>query len=337
MLILARVCMVIGVTTAIVVAAVVPSLAKDGWGSVDCDQIPSPTCDLEAGTEDGDSRGGQPQQGDRPRGGGSGEAEEPEQGDRIVGDPTNLADCEYVRSDYVPPDAVSTIVEASAPAGQSPRIEFAVLVLAPTRLAQPAPEGDEPGAWYVYQCSSEGFRDALWRPPIWIPDTEEPDGTAGPSVVDVAQQAYNQLRLGSPLIGVSPAADQLVHLSTWLWVEPDSWGDVSATASVPGVSVTATATPVSVSWSMGDGGIVTCDGPGTPFSEGADPASSSPDCGHTYTASSAGQPGDVFDVIATVQWTVTWSGAGNSGEFPGLTTEATTQVRVAESQALNTR
>ncbi|MDQ0772960.1 hypothetical protein QF026_001426 [Streptomyces aurantiacus] len=38
---------------------------------------------------------------------------------------------------------------------------------------------------------------------------------------------------------------------------------------------------------------------------------------------------------ATVHWTVTWTGAGQSGAFPGLTTTSTAAFRVAESQALN--
>ncbi|MCX4561653.1 hypothetical protein [Streptomyces phaeochromogenes] len=38
---------------------------------------------------------------------------------------------------------------------------------------------------------------------------------------------------------------------------------------------------------------------------------------------------------ATVHWTVTWAGAGQSGVFPDLTTTSTAAFRVAESQALN--
>ncbi|MFD5696489.1 hypothetical protein [Streptomyces lasiicapitis] len=38
---------------------------------------------------------------------------------------------------------------------------------------------------------------------------------------------------------------------------------------------------------------------------------------------------------ATVHWTVSWSGAAESGTFPGMTTTAEARFRVAESQALN--
>jgi hypothetical protein len=152
---------------------------------------------------------------------------------------------------------------------------------------------------------------------------------------DIAQLARSQLRLPAPAVAASPAADQLVNLPTWLWLS-SAWEPISATASVPGVSVTATAVPMSVTWSMGDGGLVTCSGPGTPFPTGGDPKSASPDCGYTYRTSSAGLRGETFHVTATVAWTVTWAGAGESGVFPNMTTSASTAFRVAESQAVAT-
>jgi hypothetical protein len=86
---------------------------------------------------------------------------------------------------------------------------------------------------------------------------------------------------------------------------------------------------------MGDGATVTCTGAGTPFQPGTDPKAPSPTCGHTYRTSSASQPGQAFPVTATVHWTVTWSGAGQGGTFPDMTTTGNAAFRVAESQALN--
>jgi hypothetical protein len=159
---------------------------------------------------------------------------------------------------------------------------------------------------------------------------------AQPSPAELAQQARSQLRLPTPKVKANPAGDQLVNLSTWLWLDRGGWGPVSATAEVPGVSVTAVATPTSVTWSMGDGGSVTCTGPGSPFPAGGDPKGTSPDCGYTYHTSSAGRPGDAFPVTATVNWTVTWSGAGQGGTFPNLTTSESVAFRVAESQGIAT-
>jgi hypothetical protein len=179
-------------------------------------------------------------------------------------------------------------------------------------------------------CSPDG-KDPDSHGPVWVPA-----GAAVPSVSpeQVAQTARKQLRLPAPSIAASPPGTQLVRLPTWLWLS-GGWSQSSATASVPGVSVTAVASPVSVSWSMGDGTTVTCGGPGTPYQPGSDPEASSPDCGHTYLRSSAREPRQAFTVSATVQWTVTWSGAGQTGTFPDLTTTSTATFRVAESHALN--
>jgi hypothetical protein len=93
---------------------------------------------------------------------------------------------------------------------------------------------------------------------------------------------------------------------------------------------------MSVTWSLGDGSTVVCNGPGTPYAAGGDPAAPSPDCGHTYARSSAGEPGGVFVVSATVSWGVSWTGGGQSGTLPALTTTSSAQLRVGESQAINT-
>jgi hypothetical protein len=154
----------------------------------------------------------------------------------------------------------------------------------------------------------------------------------------LAQLAVKYLRLPDPVIRSSPApgALQLTRLPVWLWVAADAWQPQSKTAQVPGESVTATATPVSAAWSMGDGTTVTCTGPGTPYGDG-NPAAASPTCGHTYGQSSAGQPAGAYPVTVTITWDITWAGAGGAGgALAPLQTVAAAQFRVAESQALNT-
>jgi hypothetical protein len=168
----------------------------------------------------------------------------------------------------------------------------------------------------------------------FVQDVEE--NAPLPDPAEVAVAARDRLTLPEVQLSVSPVGDQLVNLPTWLWLEGE-WAPVEATASVPGVTVTARAVPVSVTWDMGDGVEVVCRGPGTPYPAEADPAASSPDCGHVYRVSSAGRTGGTFPVTATVSWTVTWAGAGDSGTFPGLTTTGALAVRVIESQALVTR
>ncbi|MGW4115279.1 hypothetical protein ACWEFJ_30765 [Actinosynnema sp. NPDC004786] len=187
----------------------------------------------------------------------------------------------------------------------------------------------EPGGWFMVLCSPDG-KDPLSHGPVWVAE----GGTRPSSPEQVAQIARNRLRLPSVSIAASPAGVQLVNLPTWLWLS-GGWSEVSATASVPGVSVTATAKPMSVFWSMGDGSTVTCTGAGTPYKAGTDPKVPSPDCGHVYRRSSASQSGQAYPVAATVHWTVTWSGAGQGGTFRDMTTTGNATFRVAESQALN--
>jgi hypothetical protein len=147
----------------------------------------------------------------------------------------------------------------------------------------------------------------------------------------LAQQALSRLRLPSPAIRVNPAPPlaQLVHLPTWLWLDAASWRARSSTVSVPGLSVTATARATKLTFATGDGRSFSCPGPGTPWTNGRDPSAASPTCGHTYA-----RPGS-FTLTATVTWSVSWAGGGQSGTVPGLTSTATAAITVTESQALN--
>jgi len=165
-----------------------------------------------------------------------------------------------------------------------------------------------------------------------------PGGAPDPAAL--AQLAVRLLRLPDPVIEANPApaALQLTWVPTWLWITPAVWQAQSATARVPGMAVTATATPVSASWRMGDGRTVTCYGPGTPYSSGANPAAPSPDCGYTYTRSSAGLPGSAYKVTVTITWAITWTASGGPARAlpQPLFTTAMAPMRVAESQAVNT-
>lgn len=335
-----------GLSLVIVGAAAVPAFGDGGWGSVQCDQNPHPGCELGAGSGGGQRnalpRGGgsSADSGGTSSGGGSaggGARDEPEHSNPDL----NLADCSYQRSDYkAPPGVAQTAYEGGQSGGGTVVAVSAVYFLAiPSAVVAAAdPKSGESGAWYVYKCQAGGVRDAVYRPPIWIPDApQQGGGAAQPTPAQLAQIARNQLRLPTPQIQANPIDEQLVNLPTWLWLARGDWGAVSATASVPGVSVTAVARPTSVVWTMGDGSSVKCSGPGTPYGSRATPKNPSPDCGYTYQTSSAGQPDSAFAVSATVHWTVTWAGAGQTGVFPDMTTTSNADFRVAESQALNNR
>lgn len=159
-----------------------------------------------------------------------------------------------------------------------------------------------------------------------------------PAPVVLAELAVRYLKLPSPVIRSSPSpADlQLTRLPVWLWISSTAWASRSKTASVPGESATATATPVVATWQTGDGTAVTCRGPGIPYTSSYAPSSASPDCGHSYTRSSAGQPGSAYHVTVTITWRVTWTATGGAGgTLAALYTTAGAEFRVAESQALN--
>ncbi|MFI5808581.1 hypothetical protein [Streptomyces sp. NPDC051561] len=154
----------------------------------------------------------------------------------------------------------------------------------------------------------------------------------------MAQQAVQELVLPKPVIRMNPDEKfaQLVRVPTWMWLDRGAWKPVSETVAVPGVSVTAKATPRSATWVMGDGTTVVCKGAGTPYSAKFAADAKSPDCGHTYRRSSAGKRGEAYVVSVTVGWDVEWQGGGEQGVVPGMQTQAQMPLRVAEAQALVT-
>jgi hypothetical protein len=150
---------------------------------------------------------------------------------------------------------------------------------------------------------------------------------AGASPAQVAAQAIEQLPLPLPQIGLAPAPDTtaLVGLPVWLWVQGQTWSEVSRTASAGSISVTATATPDRVEWDMGDGSSVTCYTAGRPYTSGGTSS-----CTHTYERASQSGP---YPITATVYWDISWSGGGASGGQT-LTRSSESALAVGESQAI---
>jgi hypothetical protein len=290
----------------LVVAAIalfaVPSAAfAGGTGGVQCGtKDPSPVCNVDAGTprDPGDHGGGG--QG----GGGDGKCRDPQH---------HVIPCERDGGIAGPDGCYYTPTDPS-----------------PSTIAALGGQPQGPGGWYLRVCygadgtATTGLGGAIWvagNPPV-----------VSPAVL--ARQARSKLHLPTVRIGMNPPGDQLVNLPVWLALDRSSWKTQSATAAVPGVSVTATARPVRVTWSMGDGSTRVCDGPGTAWSPGTNPAKASPDCGFVYRRSSANAPGGTYRVVVTVTWTVTWAGAGQTGTVPGLETTGQLLTRVQESQAV---
>jgi hypothetical protein len=207
-----------------------------------------------------------------------------------------------------------------------------------------APGGALPGGWFSVTCVdlATGSMETTTE---WI--TQAAGKQADPAVDPrlLAVQAERSLRLPDPQLRFSPEGSAVVNLPTWLWVAASIWRPESVNASAGGVTATAVAMPISVSWTMGDGTTVTCNGPGVPYVPTEAPDVQTTTCEHTYLESSVNQPspdGDPndgsFTVTATVNWSVSWSavGAPGGGALPSLTTASTLPERVEQVESVNT-
>lgn len=210
------------------------------------------------------------------------------------------------------------------------------------RLEHPPPPSDviwaghpAGGAIYAVSCAAThpGGTDG-W---VWAPTDPPGYGGTGVTPQQLAQHAIARMQLTGPAIRMTIDGPEMgtVGVPVWLWTEvgPTTWGPNSATASVPGLAVTATAQARQIVWDMGDGRSETCRNPGTPYYVGG---IVSPTCQHIYERSSAGQPGEAYPVTATTTWDVTWSGGGASGSLT-VTRQSTASVRIGEVQVLVTQ
>lgn len=210
-----------------------------------------------------------------------------------------------------------------------------------------APGGPTPGGWYSVTCTDVATGAQVTQTE-WVPDQAgAPQAPANP--YDVALSAERAITLPKPMVSTDPAGTAVVNLPTWLWIDASLWHPQSVTASVGTVSATTVATPVSVSWSMGNGATLTCAGPGVPYLSGypSGPGGTEPPngCAYSYPESSAGQPSadglqnnGSFPVTASVTWQVTWTSAGiaGGGTLPSLVTSTSTRLRVEQIESIDT-
>ena len=206
------------------------------------------------------------------------------------------------------------------------------------QLADPQPpktdavwQGNTDGAIYSCRIGAPGVANPFGL--FW--SASMPAGPAAP--VDpavVAQSIVEQMELRAITIGMvpedRPGSMGVVGLPLWMWVEApseQSFGPMTRSASLGGVTVTATASVSKVLWEMGDGGAVTCTATGTPFTDGHG-GQESPDCGYTYPKQGT------FTVRATSYWSVDWtSSSGPSGSIPLQFTQSRI-VQIGELQVV---
>jgi len=186
----------------------------------------------------------------------------------------------------------------------------------------------------AFGISTLALRDPVTGEPI---PTEDGQGeeliVIDPRVL--AERAAAALDLPEPTIHMSPDGDQVVRLASWLWIPAAQWENRQVSASAGPVTATVTATPARLTWDMGNGDQVSCDGPGTAYGA-RQAAQGTSGCRYTYRHSSAGQPGEAYDVTATIEWELTWTatGAAGGGDLGAVAMSATESVRVTEIQAL---
>jgi hypothetical protein len=209
---------------------------------------------------------------------------------------------------------------------------------------QPQPPAGDPlwqghkpgdGAIYVRTCALSGGGGTV---SLWMAA-----GPPAPVQVTPAQLAHMAVAK-LPLLPAQPETAPgngkpgLVNTPVMLWLDPvngnGNYGDTYAsaakpltvTASVPGLSVTATVWSPKVTWQMGDGGTVVCPDAGTAYT-----GTLVNGCTYTYSKASA-----AYAVNAQVSWTVSWAGGGASGTFPmDDVTSLPLTLPVDEIQVLN--
>jgi hypothetical protein len=200
------------------------------------------------------------------------------------------------------------------------------------------PGGPGPGTWYVPDCTNPLYFLNHPQQPFWLAAGTAPG--AAPSVPALLQQAIGQAALVDPTIVLNPPGDQVVHLESWLAVEPGQWSAVVASATAGAVTTTVTATPEAVVWNLGDGDSVICPGPGVLYDPNEPASAQSTYCGYLWPVSSANAPGAVFEVTATIEYLVTTSVLGAPDPTPSLGVYAGPTrhvfVAVSEIEALGT-
>jgi hypothetical protein len=204
----------------------------------------------------------------------------------------------------------------------------------------PPPGGAPTGAWYA--CTpvpnSCGLRDC-YGVTFWSNTPPPGINTLTPS--QAAQRLISTFQIQGINIGFAPnpnipGSKSYVGVPIWMWVKnptPLTYGPYSDTATLGGVTITATAKVTSILWNMGDGKTVPCGSAGTEFKV-AYGAVDSPTCGYRYSTTSHDQPGGTYTITATSQWTVTWTGDGKTGTVP-LTSASNSNVEINELQAVN--
>ena len=183
--------------------------------------------------------------------------------------------------------------------------------------------------WYDVIC----WRDGLIRiETLIIVEITRP---VAPEVIrDIAAARLVPLA-PSPETSPPLARQAFVQVPTWLWLDQASWSPIEVSTTRGLTTVTVRATPSHVRWVMGDGGGITCFGPGVAWMSGA--SEDDTDCSYTYRHSSYGEPEGRFEASVMVTWEFEWwINDVYQGAFGAVDVSSSFMVAVAEIQAVET-
>lgn len=179
--------------------------------------------------------------------------------------------------------------------------------------------------WNLYYRDCGGLVQFVWIPALSPPEL-------GQFAFD---EVMKKLPRPTPVLSPDLAIGGYVNFETWLAVNDP--GLVTATASIPGLSATATARVVRIEWQPGDGSLVTCEPfgglPPTPGFTGEAP------CGHTFTqpsvATATSASDDRFHGTVTLVWAASWTASnGAAGDLGEARSTVPFVYRVREIQTI---
>jgi hypothetical protein len=145
----------------------------------------------------------------------------------------------------------------------------------------------------------------------------------------VAAQAASTLQLALPEVATAPPQGgvQLAGVDVWFWVTNNR--PAQATATVPGLSATVTATPTATHLAFADGTRVDCAGGGTPYDRARPGRQQHSTCTRVFRDRGTQR------VDVTVDWAITWTAStGEAGILPAVGRTTTLVLPVQEGQAV---
>ena len=193
---------------------------------------------------------------------------------------------------------------------------------------------------------------AYWRN-YCLTNPTDTSCTAGadqpPPASVLAVQALGQINFPTPVPQLGP--DPLhVAVNTWTYLWVNDPGTLTATAAVPGLSVTATAELTSTTWSTGEPvdldhvnsrvPAFDCEGAGEPAQPGWEqratyPAASTCVYDYQWRSTTDRTADGTWPLIVTTTWSITWTATnGITGTATRAQTSAPLDVHVGEWQAV---